>query len=766
MHKKYETIAYVFGTNTSALETFLLERKIKGPCWLKLNNFTVNTVSSSWCKLEVTCPDPLAIEVSEDKTPPIPLTFMTLNIRTALNTNTLRNEIVMIGCLVNNKFVLDKPPQKELFQRHFCAFTRPTTQTWPTDIAAKLAAYTSTEAKKMESERALLSWFLATYQKIDADLIVTHDANDCQLEALCDRLTALKIPLWSRIGRLKMSNLTKNKLKDYFTGRMICDIKLSSEELIKSKSYDLDTLCKNVLKIDEGVRYDVSNDDLCMMYDSGEDVMKLMSLTMQDCLFTTRLMCELNVLPLALQITNVCGNLMGRTLQGGRSERNEYYLLHAFHEKNFIVPDKKSREYGGGNKEIDDTAAPRKKAAYAGGLVLDPIKGFYDSYILLMDFNSLYPSIIQEYNICFTTVIEPAEGDIAAVPEPGVEQGILPRQIRRLVESRREVKKLMANPDLENDLKMQYNIRQLALKLTANSMYGCLGFSFSRFYAQHLAALVTFKGREILMHTKSLVQKLNFEVVYGDTDSIMINTNVQDLEQVYRFGASIKQAVNKIYKQIELEIDGVFKRLLLLKKKKYAALIIEKNKKGEVSERTELKGLDIVRRDWSGIAVIAGNLVVNEILSDNSMESKIEKIRTDLEKIGKNLRDGVINYRLLSIKKLLTKQPSQYTNIASLAHVAVALRMNQTKNRRFKKGDVIDYVICDDNTTNAAMKRAYHIDEINGNPDLKIDVEYYLAHQVHAVVARLLEVIPEIDSQEIATALGLDPSKFKIHSSK
>ena len=98
------------------------------------------------------------------------------------------------------------------------------------------------------------------------------------------------------------------------------------------------------------------------------------------------------------------------------------------------------------------------------------------------------------------------------MPEASVEPGIVPTEIRKLVESRVEVKKLLKLPNLSPELKVQYNIRQLALKLTANSMYGCLGATHCRFYAKGLAALVTMKGREILQNTKSLVEKANYEV--------------------------------------------------------------------------------------------------------------------------------------------------------------------------------------------------------------------------------------------------------------
>lgn len=649
-------------------------------------------------------------------------------------------------------------------------------------VSEAIKAMKGIKATKLDSERALLSWFLATFKNVDADLIVTHDASDCQLDAICDRLQAIKLPMWSRIGRLNLSTMPK-KFKDYIVGRMICDVKLSAEELIKSKSYDLSTLCENVLKMKEDERIEVSNDDLFDMYTTSDGIVKLITLTMQDCLYVMRIMCELNVLPLALQITNICGNLMSRTLQGGRSERNEYLLLHAFHEKDYIAPDKKPREsyWMKDDEGLDQTqaltqagtqaltqaatqvggASKRKKPAYAGGLVLDPVKGFYDKYILLMDFNSLYPSIIQEYNICFTTVDQPDhEDDAIEIPDINLEQGILPRQIRSLVECRREVKKLIV-PGLEADLKAQYNIRQLALKLTANSMYGCLGFKFSRFYAKHLAALVTQKGRDILMNTKGIVTKLNYEVIYGDTDSIMIHTHSTDYDEVFKIGYIIKQAVNKIYRQVELDIDGAFKYMLLLNKKKYAAVTATKSKSGEITFQQEHKGLDIVRRDWSEISIMAGKFTLDELLSDIPLDERIDNIHTQLEKLRDKLNADEVPLSMLTITKQLTKNPREYQKTAALPHVEVALRMNATRNKRFKRGDMVNYVICVDGSDKIAMQRAYHLDEIKADEKLKVDKQYYLANQIHPVVSRLVKPIEGTDAARIAQCLGLDPSKYQ-----
>jgi DNA polymerase alpha subunit A len=107
------------------------------------------------------------------------------------------------------------------------------------------------------------------------------------------------------------------------------------------------------------------------------------------------------------------------TLNGGRAVRNEFILLHEFHRLKYVCPDKVFSSFKKKDDAEDGEDAPpaktRGKAKYAGGLVFEPKRGLWDTYILVMDFNSLYPSIIQEYNIDFTTVDRTEDEDVSEV---------------------------------------------------------------------------------------------------------------------------------------------------------------------------------------------------------------------------------------------------------------------------------------------------------------------------------------------------------------
>ena len=385
-----------------------------------------------------------------------------------------------------------------------------------------------------------------------------------------------------------------------------------------------------------------------------------------DTYFTAALALRIQLLPLTKVLTNLAGNSWARTLSGTRAERNEYILLHEFTKNKYICPDK---IWGKGKvPEAEDLADGeegadvKKKDKFKGGLVFEPEKGLYDKFILVMDFNSLYPSIIQEYNICFTTVdrsekvlrsrtfsdfksrlIDLQSEEDEKVPDVPLDQhqGILPKLIATLVSRRRQVKSLMKDKKASPEQLATWDIKQTALKLTANSMYGCLGYVQSRFYARPLAMLTTFKGREILRSTKDLAEGNQLGVIYGDTDSIFLNSNVDNMEEALKIGQEFKRAVNERYKLLEIDIDNVFRRLLLHAKKKYAAInLVEVD--GKYVDKLEVKGLDMRRREYCALSKEASSKLLNLILSGEESETVVERVHEYLRELSQQMREEKI----------------------------------------------------------------------------------------------------------------------------
>ncbi|CAF4026543.1 unnamed protein product [Rotaria sp. Silwood2] len=576
----------VYGTNQSPLEYLLMDKKLKGPCWLNIKNCAPVKTRRSWCKLEYDVDyysgaDRLMtnIEISTINPPPPPLVAVTLSLVTLPNTKTHETEVICVAGLVHQQFPIDSAAPKRPYQNYFIALTKPSDCILPSGLV-KAAESQKIKIETVPGERALLMYLISKFQLLDPDVIIGHDMRMFGLELFLSRCQKLKVGLTaSKIGRLHRTHDGKTKvstIKNPTCGRLLCDISISARELLtKCKSYDLEELCKVVLNTEQLQLYrNYSIDQTRDAFSSSMSVVDLVQATLNNTSLILNIFCQLMVLPLAYQLTCIAGNLLSRTLMGGRSERNDHLLLHAFTERDYIVPErslssshrtalKHTQEiHNESDEEIDDENKKTTKpssTSYIGGLVLAPKKGFYDHFILLLDFNSLYPSIIQEFNVCFTTYMKkPTQSrpnnnnteqeqidvdDIIALDE--TTKGILPLEIYKLVERRREVKKLIKEKkNLTDEQLVQYDIRQKAYKLTANSLYGCLGFKHSRFYCKQLAAFITCKGRETLMQAKNIVERMNFDVIYGDTDSIMINTNSTDYDQVMAIGTKDKTCIS------------------------------------------------------------------------------------------------------------------------------------------------------------------------------------------------------------------------------
>ncbi|XP_022947955.1 DNA polymerase alpha catalytic subunit [Cucurbita moschata] len=819
---KGESFCALLGTHRSALELLLIKRKIKGPSWLSISKFSSCPGSQrvSWCKFEVIIDSPKDVQIStsSSKTLEIPPMIVTaINIKTIINEKQNVNEIVSASVICCQRAKIDGPMlatewKKPGMLRHFTIIRKLDGGIFPMGFAKESTDRNSKAGSNVliceGNERALLNRLMIELFKLDSDVLVGHNISGFDLDVLLHRAQFCRVPscMWSKIGRLKRSVMPKlgkgggifgsgasPGVMSCIAGRLLCDTYLSSRDLLKEISYSLTELAKTQLNKD---RKEVTPHDIPRMYHASESLMNLIEYGETDAWLSLELMFHLSVLPLTRQLTNISGNLWGRSLQGARAQRVEYLLLHAFHAKKYIVPDKfstyvkekkmvkKRTNHGSEEKNLDNVdlddaniEAPntesgkgKKGSSYAGGLVLEPKRGLYDKYILLLDFNSLYPSIIQEYNICFTTVERSPDGVIPRLPSSKV-TGVLPELLKNLVQRRRMVKSWMKNA---SGIKLQQlDIQQQALKLTANSMYGCLGFSNSRFYAKPLAELITSQGREILQSTVDLVQNnLNLEVIYGDTDSIMIHSGLDDIGQVKAIAGKVIQEVNRKYKCLEIDLDGLYKRMLLLKKKKYAAVKLQ-FKDGTPYEVIERKGLDMVRRDWSLLSKELGDFCLSQILSGGSCEDVTESIHDSLVKIQEDMRKGQVVLEKYIITKTLTKPPEAYPDAKNQPHVQVALRLKQMGySTGCSVGDTIPYIICCEQGSTSGgsvgiAQRARHPDELK-KEDGKwmIDIDYYLSQQIHPVVSRLCASIQGTSPERLADCLGLDSSKFQNKSSE
>ena len=662
---KCNTFSHIFGTNTSALEQCLIKRHLKGPCWI---SFTAQPTASpiSWCDVEYQSTFS-SITVLEEQ-PPIPnFTLCSLHINT-LSTSSVDTISSISMCIVHHFNIYSKD----------LTITKVNLLVKPQHITANCIAH--------QSEKSLLNHFLQLINKYNPDIFIGHGFTNIHAPLLFQRLQTLHLPQFSKCGRLRRKQFPSH-LQHLFPGRCLLDSWLTSKELMPSQSsYQLHHLTEcPPLHTDRIKDYLVSS-ELCQ---------QLLQISQSHALSSLQLLQSLNAFPLLFQLTTLSGNLLRRTMCGARAERNEYLLLHTFDSHNYIVP--------------DPFTTKSNTESYKGGLVLDPLVGYYTDGVTIVDFNSLYPSIIMEYNISFETDLESDNSSL----------GILPTLLHFLVQQRSKVKK-----EMKKSPSPQLDIQQKALKLTANSMYGCLGFSKSRFYAPHLAELITLKGRELLMKTRDTANQMQLQVIYGDTDSLMLHTN--DQKQVNLF----LDHVNNQYKYISLGLEGTMSKLLLLKKKKYACLI---------NNEMEIKGLDMKRRDWCVLTRrLCQELLDCLFFSSGDQDEIIGQLYELVKKCNTALMLNEIDRKEFVITKSITKplhtyqQPPVHVQVAKQLHHCVV-------------GQMIPYVM--------TMTGGVHSDHLTDSHE--IDIEYYKQQQLYPPIKRLLSCIEGIHEEMLGECLGI-----------
>ncbi|MES1919402.1 DNA polymerase alpha catalytic subunit [Bonamia ostreae] len=536
-----------------------------------------------------------------------PLTVLALSMNTITTKDAASSEIASISCVLVPEMDFEKNFENGRLSKSISAFccVRPLKDKALPPGLAKRAAEQGRALRICSSEREMLGFFLAKLLSTDPDVVVAHNLYKHHLPLLLARMKALKVINWSRLTRLRRSRMPfpRPMERGLPSGRLYVDTWASAIEFSFEKTYSLSHLAKKYFGMDT---YSISPTEMKSKMASEVGIFEAIGSGCNEAFLTIRVMSHLSVLPLTKQLTQLCGNLWSGSLQSKRAERNDFLLLHEFHRRKHICPEKR--------KSNNSYSYNKKKARYSGGLVLEPQKGLYDKLVLLLDYASLYPSIIIEHDICFTTI---SQRDCDAGDELGIKEnssakkGVLPEIVKKLLERRGNVKKLM-NKTVSERERGSLDIRQKALKLVANSIYGCLGFERSRFYCKEMASLITLLGRKSLLAAKNAAEDVQLEppprVIYGDTDSIMVATGLLNLARAKRAAMEIIKAVNKRHMFMRIELDGIFRNIILLQKKKYAAKMVVGEKKGKIETKLELKGIDLVRREWCNFSKKLGSI--------------------------------------------------------------------------------------------------------------------------------------------------------------
>ncbi|MFH0832174.1 MAG: DNA polymerase domain-containing protein [Candidatus Aenigmatarchaeota archaeon] len=588
------------------------------------------------------------------------------------------------------------------------------------------------DAKGFRSEKEMLEEFLNIIRVYDPDIITGYNINSFDLPYLLERLKQNHLP--ANFGRCNDKYVYSKKFgmteECTINGRIVVDPYqlLKRDPWLKFVRYDLNTIAKELLG---EAKLDVEYSEMPELWNGTRDELsRFIEYARKDADLSIRLVLERRMLDKFIELAKVSGLLLQDTF-GGQSTRVETMILHEFKKRNFVMPSKPT------SSELTKRLKEREKKGLKGATVLEPNKGFYSDYVLVLDFKSLYPNIIRTYCIspdCLlldgSDGIKSPSGAVFAKRE--VREGVFPFLLTKLLEARGIAKKAMKTVGKEE--KKILNAKQLALKDMANSFYGYTGYIRARLYMIDVANAVTSYGRENIERTKKLIEDtFKVNVIYGDTDSIFLKVSVKSIDEANELGSKISKFVtDNLPGYLELEFDKIYRSFLILTKKRYAGWKFDYSD-GKWVDSIDMRGIETVRRDWCSLVTETMNEILNIILKEGDVQKALNRMRDVVEKIKRN----EIPMEKLTVVKEITKHVDSYEGI--LPHIELAKKLtNRNPHDVPKVGDRIGYIIIKGNQL--LSKRAEDPKYAEKNR-LQIDSDYYLSSQLFPPIERILNAV-------------------------
>ena len=588
----------------------------------------------------------------------------------------------------------------------------------------------------IDNEKKLLERFVEYINHIDPDIIIGWNVINFDCRVLCRR--ALKHQVKMAIGRgntlMKWRDDRFDNSLGYLDleGRVVIDgISALKSQAFQFPSFSLQAMAEHFLGESKAIE-NVDSRLETIIHDFKFNKTKLAKYNLKDC----ELVWDIFEKAKLLEFLVLRGKLTGLELDraGGSVAAFNNLYLPKVHRGGYVSPN--LPENGG-------LTSP-------GGYVMNSIPGLYKNVIVL-DFKSLYPSIIRTFKIDPMGLAEGLKhkDDPEADLIPGYKGAwfhrtshILPDIINRLWQQRDEAK-------LAKD-----SARSQAIKILMNSFYGVLGSGGCPFYDPRLASSITMRGHWIMKQTAEWIEAEGYTVIYGDTDSTFVllgdDCNSKEANKIGRYlQDKINNSwINKIEKDfaiescLEMEFETHFSRFLMPtirgsemgSKKRYAGLIEDPGGK-----RVVFKGLENVRTDWTKAARKFQEVLYGLVFDDKDPSDYI------IEMVNA-IKQGKVDSKLIYRKRLRKPLSSYIKNVpphVKAAKLADQYLVKHGKKPRYHNKGWIEYVI--------TIAGPQPLENINA----PIDYQHYIDKQIAPVAEAILPFIG-LDFEEITSSqMGL-----------
>jgi len=566
------------------------------------------------------------------------------------------------------------------------------------------------DAVPFTTEKELLAAFATRVRALDPDVLTGWNVIDFDLSVL-QRLAA-KAGVALRIGRgadplrIQPSRGPRQGAQAVIPGRVVLDgIDLLRGAFVRMESYGLNAVAKEVLGTGKTIEGTDRAEEILKTW--RDDLPRFVEYNRNDAVLALGILERLHLVDLAVRRSRLTGMPPDRVAASIASF--DFLYLSELSRRRIVAP------------SVSGSAAMDTEPG-AGGHVLEPVPGLHRN-VLVFDFRSLYPSIIRTFQIDPLGLIREEEVADPIVAPNGArfrrEPGILPRLLDDLF-PRREAARRAGD-----------TVASQAIKILMNSFYGVLGTSACRFSDPALANAITSFGREILLWSEDQMTRRGYRVLYGDTDSLFVESALEDPADARRLGERLVTELNdelarhirdtwRTESRLALECDRLYLRLLLPAvrhgtagaRKRYAGLV-----PSEKGPRIVFTGMEAVRRDWTDLARNVQRELYERLFSDRPVEDYLKQA---VEDVRQGRCDDLLVYR-----KSLRKPLDAYTE-STPPHVAAARRMSKPP------GWVIRYVMTSVGAEPAAERSG------------AIDHEHYVQKQIRPV------------AEPVLTLLGLD----------